>query len=558
MFLKIFYIIFALLYQTVGYTKTSDKNDFNYKYLSSYFSALISFDNQKNNKALEFFESSKYLKKKHNNYLKEYVYSLVLDGQIKKAVNQIKSLRNMKNSNFFEGKLLIVLDLINKKKYVQASKIIKSFNLSNENTYEFIIIKTLESFNNLFKNKKLQYSTSDFGKLSLIVNAFQNCYLNSNKTDSHFLNLINSAEGDYSRYLFFYLSNVIENKDYKTAKQISKTIEPFSSTLLISQSKKWIDNENYKKFNKHFSCQNENDLLSEFFFLISNLYSSQNIIETSNFYLSVSNYLNPKFYFNLSLLAENYYDNDNFDISREILEKFSSEDEIYFWYKIKKIAQIISEEENDDKSLKYIEDNISDLKQKSPKILFDLANIYKNFENYKIAIDYYTQVLNQIDKNSNMYADVLYRRGGTYERLKNYSKADKDLLMSLNIRPDHAYTLNYLSYSWLERNIKIEQAMKMLMRAYELRENDPYITDSVGWGYYLIGDFINAEKYLRKAVELMPDDPIVNDHYGDVLWQLDRKLQAKYFWEHVLKLEDTEEEMKKDVENKLIDGPRKI
>ena len=558
MFLKIFYIIFALLYQTVGYTKTSDKNDFNYKYLSSYFSALISFDNQKNNKALEFFESSKYLKKKHNNYLKEYVYSLVLDGQIKKAVNQIKSSRNTKNSNFFEGKLLIVLDLMNKKKYVQASKIIKTFNLSNENTYEFIIIKTLESFNNLFKNKKLQYSTSDFGKLSLIVNAFQNCYLNSNKTDSHFLNLINSAEGDYSRYLFFYLSNVIENKDYKTAKQISKTIEPFSSTLLISQSKKWIDNENYKKFNKHFSCQNENDLLSEFFFLISNLYSSQNIIETSNFYLSVSNYLNPKFYFNLSLLAENYYDNDNFDISREILEKFSSEDEIYFWYKIKKIAQIISEEENDDKSLKYIEDNISDLKHKSPKILFDLANIYKNFENYKIAIDYYTQVLNQIDKNSNMYADVLYRRGGTYERLKNYSKADKDLLMSLNIRPDHAYTLNYLSYSWLERNIKIEQAMKMLMRAYELRENDPYITDSVGWGYYLIGDFINAEKYLRKAVELMPDDPIVNDHYGDVLWQLDRKLQAKYFWEHVLELEDTEEEMKKDIENKLIDGPRKI
>ena len=558
MFLKIFYIIFALLYQTVGYTKTSDKNDFNYKYLSSYFSALISFDNQKNNKALEFFESSKYLKKRHDNYLKEYVYSLVLDGQIKKAVNQIKSLRNSKNSNFFEGKLLIVLDLMNKKKYIQASKIIKSFNVSNENTYEFIIIKTLESFNNLFKNKKLQYSTSDFGKLSLIVNAFQNCYLNSNKTDSHFLNLINSAEGDYSRYLFFYLSNVIENKNYKTAQQISKTIEPFSSTLLISQSKKWIDNENYKKFSKHFSCQNENDLLSEFFFLISNLYSSQNIIETSNFYLSVSNYLNPKFYFNLSLLAENYYDNDNFEISRKILEKFSSEDEIYFWYKIKKIAQIISEQENDDKSLKYIEDNISDLKQKSPKILFDLANIYKNFENYKIAIDYYTQVLNQIDKNSNMYADILYRRGGTYERLKNYSKADKDLLMSLKIRPDHAYTLNYLSYSWLERNIKIEQAMKMLMRAYELRENDPYITDSVGWGYYLIGDFINAEKYLRKAVELMPDDPIVNDHYGDVLWQLDRKLQAKYFWEQVLELEDTEEEMRKDIESKLIDGPRKI
>jgi tetratricopeptide (TPR) repeat protein len=161
-------------------------------------------------------------------------------------------------------------------------------------------------------------------------------------------------------------------------------------------------------------------------------------------------------------------------------------------------------------------------------------------------------------KQLNTYADVLYRRGGSYERLKNYSKADEDLLLSLDIRSDDAYTLNYLAYSWLERNIKIEEAMKMLMTAYEQKENDPYITDSVGWGYYLIGDFTNAEKYLRRAVELMPDDPIVNDHYGDVLWQLNRKLQAKYFWLHVLELDDAEDEMKRSIEIKLIDGPKKI
>ena len=190
--------------------------------------------------------------------------------------------------------------------------------------------------------------------------------------------------------------------------------------------------------------------------------------------------------------------------------------------------------------------------------LDDIANIYKNFKKYEKAIEYYTKVLNKLEKNSDTYADVLYRRGGSYERLKNYSKADEDLLLSLDIRSDDAYTLNYLAYSWLERNIKIEEAMKMLMTAYEQKENDPYITDSVGWGYYLIGDFINAEKYLRRAVELMPDDPIVNDHYGDVLWQLNRKLQAKYFWLHVLELDDAEDEMKRSIEIKLIDGPKKI
>ena len=450
------------------------------------------------------------------------------------------------------------MDLIGKKKYKQASKVIKSFDISNNNTYELIILKSLENYNQLFKTKKISSQSKEFGKLSLIVNAFQNCYLNSSKTDTHFLNLINSPEGDYSRYLFFYLSNVIERNDYSTAHEISKTIEPFSSTLLISQTQKWIEEKKYKKFSNHFSCQNEKDILAEFFFLMSNLYSSQNIFETSNFYLSLSIHLNPKFYFNLSLLAENYFDNENYKIAKKILEGFNNEDEIYSWYKTKKIAQIISEQQGDQESLKYIEKNLSNFKNKSPKILYDLANIYKNFKKYQKAIDHYSQVLNQVDINSDTYADVLYRRGGSYERLNDYLKADQDLLKSLEIRSDDAYTLNYLAYSWLERNIKIEQAMKMLMTAYELKENDPYITDSVGWGYYLIGDFVNAEKYLRRAVELMPDDPIVNDHYGDVLWQLDRKLQAKYFWQLVLELDDTEDEMKKDIEIKLFDGPKKI
>ena len=140
----------------------------------------------------------------------------------------------------------------------------------------------------------------------------------------------------------------------------------------------------------------------------------------------------------------------------------------------------------------------------------------------------------------------------------NYEKADNDLLKSLEIKPDEPYSLNYLAYSWLERNHKIEEAIQMLNRAYNEKENDPYITDSVGWGYYLIGDYENAEKYLRRAVELMPDDPIVNDHYGDVLWQLNRKMQANYFWKNVLELEDTEEKMKIDIKNKLLNGLKKI
>ena len=556
MYLKILIILFSLLYQNTAHSKATEKNQFNQKYLSNYFSALVSVTNQKNDDAIIFFNSSKFLMNKHDSFLREYVFSLVLGGQVKNAINQIK---RSNNSNFFEGDLLLALESITKKNYKQAEKRLKKLLAYQENeAYEFVIIKILESYNHLFLNSKIKKNSRNLGRIDLITSSFQNCYLGTKKTDSNFLNLINSSENEYSRYLFFHLSNIIENKDYELVNEISKTIDPLMSRLLIAQSKKWIDENKYEKFNNYFSCKSENDLLAEFFFLIANLYSSQDLFKESNFYLNLSNYLNPKFYFNLSLLAENYHLNNNLEFAKKILNELSDEEEVYHWFKTKKITQFLAEQEKDNEALDYFEKKINKFKNPSTKILYDIANIYKKFKNYEKAIEYYSLVLSKINKNTSTYADVLYRRGGSFERMGNYEMADIDLLKSLEIRPDDPYSLNYLAYSWLERKFKIKEAMEMLNKAYNEKENDPYITDSVGWGYYLIGDYENAEKYLRKAVELMPDDPIVNDHYGDVLWQLNRKMQAKYFWKSVLEFEDTDDKMRKDIQNKLLNGPSKI
>ena len=556
MYLKILIILFSLLYQNTAHSKATEKNQFNQKYLSNYFSALVSVTNQKNDDAIIFFNSSKFLMNKHDNFLREYVFSLVLGGQVKNAINQIK---RSNNSNFFEGDLLLALESITKKNYKQAEKRLKKLLAYQENeAYEFVIIKILESYNHLFLNSKIKKNSRNLGRIDLITSSFQNCYLGTKKTDSNFLNLINSSENEYSRYLFFHLGNIIEKKDYELVNEISKTIDPLMSSLLIAQSKKWIDENKYEKFNNYFSCKSENDLLAEFFFLIANLYSSQDLFKESNFYLNLSNYLNPKFYFNLSLLAENYHLNNNLEFAKKILNELSDEEEVYHWFKTKKITQFLAEQEKDNEALDYFEKKINKFKNPSTKILYDIANIYKKFKNYEKAIEYYSLVLSKIDKNTSTHADVLYRRGGSFERMGNYEMADIDLLKSLEIRPDDPYSLNYLAYSWLERKFKIKEAMEMLNKAYNEKENDPYITDSVGWGYYLIGDYENAEKYLRKAVELMPDDPIVNDHYGDVLWQLNRKMQAKYFWKSVLEFEDTDDKMRKDIQNKLLNGPSKI
>ena len=554
--LKILIFLYLLLYQNIAYSKVNDANDFNQKYLSSYFSALISFDNQKNDEAIKFFNSSKFLIKKHDNFLKNYLFSLILNGQVKKAINQIKY---SKKTLFFEADLLLILDNLTKKKFKQAEKRISKL-LSNEqdDTYKFVILKSLESYNHLFLYKKISKKDGSLGRIDLINRAFQNCYLDSNKTNSDFINIINFKESDYSRYLFFYLAHIIDNEDYNEANKISKTIEPLTSSLLIAQAKNWIIKNDYDKFEDYFSCKNENDLLAEFFFLISNLYSSQIQFKESNFYLNISNYLNPKFYFNLSLLAENYQLNNNLESAKKILQKYKKKDEIYYWFKIKKNTQYLLEQGTDEEANNYFENKIKNLNNLSNKILYDIANIYKKFKNYEKAIEYYSKVLSRIESNTNIFADILYKRGGAFERIGNYEKSDIDLLRSLEIRPNEPYVLNYLAYSWLERNHKIEEAIQMLQQAYKGKENDPYITDSVGWGYYLIGDYSKAERYLRRALELMPDDPIVNDHYGDVLWQLNRKMQASYFWKNVLKLEETEEKIKKNIKKKLLEGPDKI
>ena len=555
---KVFLIIIIILYQTTAYSKKID-NKFNHKYLSNYFSAIISYDNQNNKDALKFFNSSKYLLQKHDNFLKEYVFSLISDGQVSKAIKQIKFSKNQNNSNFFEANILLAIYAINKKNFSNASELLYDERIYEETSrFEQIIYQTLRSYNSLFLDKEIEKKYQNFGQLDLITKAFQNCYLNSESKKSYFLDLINLNTGDYSRYLFFYLINLIEKKDYDSVRQISSTIDLLNNGLLISQAKKWIEKSNFEKFKKFFSCKNESDILGEFFFLISNLYASEEEYEKSNFYLNISNYLNPKFYFNLSLLAENYYINNNFILSKKVLENFNENDEIYNWFKEKKISQIISEIENDDNALEFIEKKYKNYKKPNIRIIFDMANIYKSLKKYNRAVEHYSLILSMIDENSSTYADVLYKRGGSYERLNDYENADKDLLKSLDIVPEDPYVMNYLAYSWLERNIKISEAIKMLERAYKQKKNDPYIIDSVGWAYYLIGDYKKAEKFLKEAIQLMPEDPIVNDHYGDILWMLDRKLQARYFWKSVLNLKETEEEMKKKALEKLLNGLDKI
>ena len=553
--LKLILFIVFFIYQTSALSKTTDENDFNPKYLSNYLSAIISQNNKESDDAVKHFNSSKILINKHEKYLKKYVITLTVNGQVQKSINIIKKNRGQNNSKFFEAKLLLLIDNFKKREFDQNIELLNEFQSYRDyDNFQHIIYEVLKSYNDLFLTRELNLNKKKFGKLSSINEAFQYCYLNQPETNLKFINLINSDEGDYTRYLFFYLNNLIKEKDFKSALRTSREINVLDSNLLIQQAKQWIDNSNFNKFDHFFSCENEADILAEFFFLISNFLAVDENFEKSNFYLNISNYLNPKFYFNLTHLVSNYSEIRNYEKMRSLLENFNKEDEIYHWYKLKKISQIIYNEQNSKQSLNYIETKFNEYSNPSAKIIYDMGNIYKRNKEFEKSIKYYSLLLEKLNENSDEYADVLHKRGTSYERVGDDKNSDKDLLKSLSIKPDDPYVLNYLGYSWLERSYKIQEAIGMLNKAYNQKKNDPFIIDSVGWGYYLIGDFVNAENFLRKAIQLMPKDPIVNDHYGDVLWKLNRKIQAKYYWQSALNSEESENEMKTIISKKLLKG----
>ena len=256
--------------------------------------------------------------------------------------------------------------------------------------------------------------------------------------------------------------------------------------------------------------------------------------------------------------SENYLEKEDFDKLKNVLKNFDKKNQVYYWYKIKKTTQIIDKKNSSEQAFNYIKTEFNKINNPSLKMIYEMGNIVKGFKKYDLSIKYYSKVLSQIDSSSTMYANILYRRGGSYEKIGNEKKLDEDLLKSLEINPNEPHVLNYLAYAWLERNYRIDDAIDMLEKAYAQSKNDPYIIDSIGWAYYLTGDYVRAENLLRKAIKLMPSDPIVNDHYGDILWKLDRKMQANYFWNNVLSFEDTEDQMKKDIHYKIFKGPKEI
>jgi Flp pilus assembly protein TadD len=161
-----------------------------------------------------------------------------------------------------------------------------------------------------------------------------------------------------------------------------------------------------------------------------------------------------------------------------------------------------------------------------------LAELQRSTKKYVDAAATYDQAIAAVGIPQRDNWTLFYFRGICYERSKQWPKAEADFKEALELDPDQPLVLNYLGYSWVDQGLNLEEAFKMLRRAVELRPNDGYIVDSLGWAHFKLGQYDKATETLEKAINLKPADPILNDHLGDAYWRVNRRVEAHFQWNH--------------------------
>ena len=548
-------ILFVIIFLSTSPVKALDKFS-KASNISDYFSGILLFNDNLYEDSLKHFKRLNGLERSHPNYSIKYLYSLVNSGNLKGAFNYARKLEIQKK-DIFESHLISGIFYLKNSNNELAQKYFLKAKQSNSrfvlNNYVSNSLYNLTRLSNLNQaTKDLKKLDPRFENLKKIQNVFINCFFDSPYTNNFFLEITSNQKTDFSRYNYFHAVYTASTGDIISAKEIVNTaLKVYPRNLLLNRYKIDLNkNENFLKFN----CKKEEHIGGEILYITANALSSQSLYSLSNFYLNLAKYLNPNFHSYDTLLAENFFKTSKLKKAKQIYKNLSKNGAAFDWYSTKQLAKIFIQEQDKSEAFKLLNKSYNNLQNKKIYEIFDYAEFLKNNEKFEKSIPLYSKILNQIKHDHPLYTEATDGRGVAYERIGEWKKAEKDLLASLKANPNQAYVINYLAYSWIEKGIKIKKSLDMLEKANKLRSNDPYITDSLGWALFKLERYKDAKNYLQLAVKLLPADPIVNDHYGDVLWKNGNKIQARYYWNYVLNLEKTEDDLKKTIEEKLIKG----
>jgi tetratricopeptide (TPR) repeat protein len=139
--------------------------------------------------------------------------------------------------------------------------------------------------------------------------------------------------------------------------------------------------------------------------------------------------------------------------------------------------------------------------------------------------------------------EAYFQLATVYDRLKKFPLAEEALLKAIDIKPDYAMALNYLGYTYADRNVNLKEAEKLVSHALALDPQNPAYLDSMGWVYYRYGKYVSAEEYLRQATSLARD-PLIWSHLGDVQTSQQKTIDAILSWDESLRIDPAQKDLR--------------
>ncbi len=172
----------------------------------------------------------------------------------------------------------------------------------------------------------------------------------------------------------------------------------------------------------------------------------------------------------------------------------------------------------------------SDNTQQAIRIYRAEAEILTKRKDYEEAMAVYNGALADYPDDT----DLLYSRAMLAEKMDNLELLERDLRSILSREPNNADALNALGYTLADRTDRYDEAYELVKRAFELKPDDHYVIDSMGWTLYRMGRLQEALQHLRRAMELN-GDPEIAAHLGEVLWVMGDKKGAHEIWDSALR-----------------------
>jgi len=291
--------------------------------------------------------------------------------------------------------------------------------------------------------------------------------------------------------------------------------------------------------------------VAEALFNLASLLSKERAEEIALIHAHLALRLKPDFNIARILIGEILQSQDR---SREaiIVYREVSPDSPFSWMVRLRIAEELERLDATEEAIAELE-GLAESRPDRFEPLFRLGNMLRTKERFEEAAAAYDRAVERIGEPRREHWTIFYFRGIARERTDSWPSAEADFLKALDLEPEQPFVMNYLAYSWIEKKLHLDRAKGMLVRAVELRPDDGYIVDSLGWVYFRLGEYDKGVTFLERAVELRPQDPVINDHLGDAYWRVGRHQEARFQWRRALSLGPEEAEAP-TIEKKIDSG----